>query len=65
MSNNKKNDDIIFEEKANETFEFSEEPIDGGEISVQKPGLLEKRSKRGPEKSRAVVSEDKEYFDIE
>ena len=69
MSSSKKNDDIIeiSEERVDDTFEFSEDPMNE-EIPVQKPGMLEKREKRrsrGPDGSRAVVSEDQEYFDIE
>ena len=57
----KKDDDAIDVEEEN-SFEFSQET----EISVTKPGALEKRDRRRNEdSSRAVVSDDAEYFDIE
>lgn len=65
---NKKNDDIINigEERPDDTFEFSQETNEE-EISVQKPGVLEKRERRrgGQSESRLAVSEDADYFDIE
>ena len=62
----KKNDDIIeLGEEESNTFNFAEE----GEISVQKPGMLEKRDKKNTDESqsesRAVTSDNVEYFDIE
>ena len=54
----KKNDDIILEGEEEQAFEFSQED----EISVQKPGLLEKRGAK--KESRVVESEGAEHFDI-
>ncbi len=56
----KKNDDLVGIEEEN-SFEFATD-----EVPVTKPGLLEKREKtsRGP-RSRAVKSDEREYFDIE
>ena len=60
----KKNDDIIeLEEEEINSFSLGDE----AEISVQKPGMLEKRDKKNTEESesRAVTSDNVEYFDIE
>lgn len=62
----KKNDDIIeLEEEESNSFTLGDE----GEISVQKPGMLEKRDKKNTQEteseSRAVTSDNVEYFDIE
>ena len=46
----KKNDDIIeLQEEESNSFSFAEE----GEISVQKPGMLEKREKKSSEESES------------
>lgn len=62
----KKNDDIIeLEEEGSNSISLGDE----GEISVQKPGMLEKRDKKNTQEpnseSRAVTSDNVEYFDIE
>lgn len=66
---NKKDDDVITVEDES-SFNFNDES--STEISVQKPGPLEKRDRRSKKQdgteqqsSRAVSSTDAEFFDIE
>lgn len=63
----KKNDDLIEVEEEENTFAFSNM---GGnnedEISVTKPGVLEReRRSRGTQESLAVESASEDHFDIE
>ena len=62
----KKNDDIIgLGEEESNSISLGDED----EISVQKPGMLEKRVQKNTEEPksefRAVTSDNVEYFDIE
>ena len=59
----KKDDDLIEIVGEEETLEFSSDP--SGEVAVTKPGVLAReRGSRGPDESRAVASDDAEFFDI-